>query len=118
MKVHNFSQVSSEPVQMEGADGVSMQVLLGPKEGAPHFIMRRFEVSPGGHTPHHHHPYEHQVYVLDGHGQVVEGEGELREIGPGDCVFVPADEPHQFRNTGSLPLRFLCMIPKPDDCGL
>jgi mannose-6-phosphate isomerase-like protein (cupin superfamily) len=29
------------------------------------------------------------------------------------AVFVPPNEVHQFRNTGSGPLKFLCLIPHP-----
>jgi len=43
---------------------------------------------------------------------VMEGDVE-RPIGPGTAVFVAPKEPHQFRNTGSSPLKFLCLIPHP-----
>ena len=51
-----------------------------------------------------------QDVVLEGKGVVVSEEGE-KPIGPGDVVFVPPNETHQFRNTGSTTLKFLCLIP-------
>jgi quercetin dioxygenase-like cupin family protein len=72
--------------------------------------MREFEVEPGGHTPKHFHNYEHEIYVLDGRGVVVDGDEE-RPLNPGDVLLVSPNDVHQFRNTGSETLRFLCLIP-------
>jgi quercetin dioxygenase-like cupin family protein len=72
--------------------------------------MRQFEVAPGGFTPKHHHPYEHEVFVLEGSGVVVEGDTE-RVLKAGNLVFVQPNEVHQFRNTGDQPLKFLCLVP-------
>jgi quercetin dioxygenase-like cupin family protein len=76
--------------------------------------MREFEVAPGGFTPRHEHPYEHEVYVLSGEGQVFSGD-QPHPIRSGDVILVQPDETHQFRNTGSVPLRFLCLIPNSGD---
>ena len=67
-------------------------------------------IEPDGHTPKHSHPYEHEVYVLSGNGVVLEGDQE-HPIGAGDFIYVRPDEIHQFRNTGTAPLTFLCMVP-------
>ena len=110
MKVNAYQQAEQAPVAMEGAAGCQMRRLLGPEDGTPTFAMRQFEVAPGGHTPRHSHPYEHEVFVLEGEGVVLEGEREHR-LRPGDVVFVVPGEIHQFRNTGAVPLKFLCLIP-------
>jgi len=89
-----------------------MRRLVGPDDGAPSFSMRQFEVAPGGHTPKHAHPHEHEVFVLEGNGLVLEGDRE-HALAPGTVVFVPPNQQHQFRNTGSGPLKFLCLIPHP-----
>ena len=34
----------------------------------------------------------------------------------GDVIWVPPNEMHQFRNTGSEALKFICLIPAPMDC--
>ncbi len=53
---------------------------------------------------------EHKAFILSGRGVVIGEDGE-EEISPGDVVFVPQDEEHQFRNTGEEELKFLCLIP-------
>lgn len=110
MKVRNYQQVEQAPVTMEGSSGCQVRWLIDETTGAPNFAMRQFEVAPGGYTPRHSHPYEHEVFVLEGQGIVVEGDVEHR-LAPGDVVLVTPDEVHQFRNTGTAPLKFLCLVP-------
>jgi len=110
MKVAHQEQVDQAPVTMEGSRGCQVRWLVDAQQGAPNFAMRQFEVAPGGYTPRHSHPYEHEVFVLEGSGVVMEGDAE-HPLAAGDFVFVSPDEIHQFRNTGSVPLKFLCMVP-------
>ncbi len=110
MKVLHYERVAQSPVEMAGAQGCSIRWLVGPDDGAPNFAMRQFEVVPGGHTPQHTHPYEHEVFVLEGRGVVISGQVE-HPLEPGAVVYVQPDELHQFRNTGDVPLKFLCFVP-------
>lgn len=110
MKVQDHRRVEQAPVTMEGAVGCQVRWLVGQEDGAPNFAMRQFEVQPGGHTPRHSHPYEHEVFVLEGAGEVYEGD-TAHPLKAGDVVYVAPDEVHQFRNTGSTPLKFLCLVP-------
>lgn len=110
MKVNSLEQVPSQAVQMEGAEGCKVRWLIGERDGAPTFAMRQFEVAPGGFTPRHSHDYEHEVFVLEGSGVVIEGDAP-HALQAGDVVLVKPNEVHQFRNTGSSPLKFLCLIP-------
>jgi quercetin dioxygenase-like cupin family protein len=110
MKINNYERVPAQPVQMEGAAGCHVRWLVDERDGAPTFAMREFEVAPGGHTPRHFHDYEHEVFVLEGAGIVVEGAVE-HPLRAGDVVLVKPNEIHQFRNTGDRPLKFLCLIP-------
>ncbi|MBN2477021.1 MAG: cupin domain-containing protein [Pirellulales bacterium] len=112
MKVVHYEQIESTPVEMKGATGCRIRCLVGPEDAAPSFSMRLFEVAGGGFTPRHSHTHEHEVFVLEGNGLVLEGDVEHR-LQPGVVVFVPPKQPHQFRNTGSGPLKFLCLIPHP-----
>lgn len=110
MQIKNLTAVPANEVTMEGAAGCKVRWLIGEGDKAPNFAMREFEVAPGGHTPKHFHDYEHEVYVLAGRGIVIDGEKE-RPLAAGDVVFVAPNEVHQFQNTGSEPMRFLCLIP-------
>ncbi len=115
MKVKPIAQHDQSDVAMPGAQGARMRMLIGPQDGAQIFHMRHFEVAPGGHTPHHAHDYEHEVLIWKGQGVVCGPQGE-RPCRPGDVVWVPPGEKHQFRNPGSEPLEFICLIPAPQSC--
>ncbi len=115
MKVQSIESHDQNAVQMEGATGVRMRMLIGPAEKADNFHMRHFEVQPAGCTPHHAHDFEHEVLILKGEGIVKSTEGD-RPIKAGDVVWVPPDEKHQFQNAGNQPLEFICLIPAPKNC--
>ncbi len=110
MQVKHYEQTEEQQVDMEGTRGATVRWLIGEPDGAPNFAMRQFTLAPGGHTPRHHHPYEHEVFILEGEGVVLEGDVE-RPLRAGDVVFVKPDEVHQFRNEAAVPLKFLCLIP-------
>jgi quercetin dioxygenase-like cupin family protein len=110
MKVHHYEQVQQNPVDMPGSQGCAIRTLVGAEQGAPNFAMRQFEVAVGGHTPRHSHPYEHEVFGLEGQAVVLEGDVS-HPLRSGDVVYVRPDELHQFRNTGNTPLKFLCLVP-------
>ncbi|NLO12058.1 MAG: cupin domain-containing protein [Candidatus Cloacimonetes bacterium] len=110
MKVINSIDVPLELVDAEGAVGAKIRWLVGQKDGAPNFALRLFEVEPGGHTPHHVHEWEHEMYVLSGQGKIVTDRGEF-VFGPDDAMYVDPNMRHSFHNTGDELLRFLCIIP-------
>jgi len=110
MTVKHSERVAQKPVDMPGATGCSIRWLVGQDDGAPNFAMRQFEVAVGGCTPRHAHPYEHEVFVLEGRGVVLEGDQE-HALQTGDVVYVRPGELHQFRNTGDGPFKFLCLVP-------
>lgn len=89
------------------AEGTFVQVMV--PEG-PNFVLRVFTLEPGGRTPLHTHPWEHEVYVLSGRGRTA-GGSEL-DLAPGDAVYVPPGELHSFVNPGDEDLRFICVVPK------
>jgi len=109
MKVFDYRDVEAVDAE-EGASRLRVRWLVTKDLGAENFAMRLFEMESGGFSPLHSHPWEHEVYVLEGEGVVV-GEGGEKAFRAGTVVFVPAGERHQFRNTGSGVVRFLCMIP-------
>jgi len=110
VKVTRSSDIAKKPVEMEGAEGVEIRWLISKDDGAGNFAMRMFEVRPGGCTPLHRHPHEHEVFVLAGEGVFV-CEGQEYPFGGEYVIFVPGGEEQQFRNTGEGTLRFLCLIP-------
>jgi quercetin dioxygenase-like cupin family protein len=115
MQVIAAGSVAFRAVEADGASGCRMAELITAATGAPTFAMRQFEVDPGGRTPFHAHPWEHEVFILAGAG-CVETEAEPRQFAAGDAVFIPRLEKHAFRNTGEDVLRFLCLIPVAEPC--
>lgn len=93
--------------------GVSMQMLISHEEG-PNFAMRRFKIDPGGSMPLHTNQVEHEQYVLSGSAEIGIAD-EVFEVHSGDVVFIPAQTPHWYKNSGETPFEFLCLVPnKPD----
>ncbi len=109
MKIFKYQEVKAEDAG-EGSCNVTVRWLIDKKLGAENFAMRLFEFKPGGHTPLHRHPWEHEIFVLEGEGVVVGEDGEY-QISKGSVVFISANELHQFRNTGTDILRIICLIP-------
>lgn len=116
MKVERLQKIEQHEVQMEGAERCRVRWLIDSNDGAPNFAMREFQVEPGGFTPRHHHPYEHEVYVLEGEGEILEND-QPHTLKAGDVVYVAPDEVHQFRNTGDSALKFLCLVPNNAGAG-
>jgi len=115
MKVRSLKSHEQKPVDMPGSKGAKMRMLIGSEDGATNFHMRHFEVEAGGCTPHHQHDYEHEILVLKGEGVAKTANGN-RPFREGDVIFVPANEIHQFQNTGENACEFICLIPAPQDC--
>ncbi len=110
MKVEKSSNISKSPVELDGAKDVDIRWLISKEDGAENFAMRMFEMQPGGYTPLHTHPNEHEVFVLEGEGVFVY-EGREHDLAAEYVVFVPSGKEHQFKNAGDSVLRFLCVIP-------
>jgi tRNA-Thr(GGU) m(6)t(6)A37 methyltransferase TsaA len=108
MEVKHSPEVDEMPV--EGVPGVTVRWLWSATDGAPTFALRFFEVEPGAATPYHSHAHEHEVYVLSGQGRL-RGKSQGHALGPDDTALVLPYEKHQFVNTGTDLLRFLCGIP-------
>lgn len=112
MKITTLQEVPAKEIGMDGVKGASKQVPLGVDDGAPTFSMRVFTLEPGGHTPYHNHPWEHENYILRGSGVIRTGE-EDRPVKAGDFVMILPEEQHQFRNSSdSEVLQFICLVPK------
>jgi len=104
-----------EEREVSRSRGASIRVILGPRDSMPNFHTRLFTLAPGGHIPAHFHAdIEHEQVVLEGE-MTLTFNGEPRTIREGDAVYIPAGVTHSYDNTGSIPVRFLCMIPAVDD---
>ena len=106
MLSRDYRSVPAEPVM----EGITIRWVIGRPEGAPNFAMRVIEFEPGAVFARHQHPYEHEIFVLEGEG-VADGPGGEVPMRPGAALYIPPDEIHGYRNTGAGMLRFICVIP-------
>src|SRR4051794_5420663 len=63
--------------------------------------------TPGARTAWHSHPKGQTLYVTDGIGLVASRDGAVREIRPGDVVYIEPDEEHWH---GATPDRFMAHV--------
>ena len=106
----HYTDVEKKAVTQYSSEGTSIRVLVSDEDGAPNFILRRFEIEPNGKIGLHHHIQEHEIYILSGKGEAF-NDDETIEIKENDVLYVPPNEPHGYRNTGNKNLTFLCTIP-------
>jgi len=111
MKLIHYTDLEANVVGIEGAKHVTMRILISEPDGARNFRMRFFEVGPGGSTPYHQHPWEHEVFVIEGDGAAVDEARNEHPVRPGGAVFIPPNEWHCFVNKGDTTLKFLCLVP-------
>jgi len=109
-KVIRYDTIKAENVITEGASKVKVRWLITKEMGAQNFAMRIFEIEPDGYSPLHTHPWEHEVFILEGEGQLFNGEKTI-PFKAGAVVFVSPNDLHQFKNNGKTLLRFICLIP-------
>lgn len=107
MYVVSVENVEEKRVTLEGASGVRVKYLLHSGVGAERVQLRLFTLDVGGYTPLETHSHEHEVFILEGRA-LVRGGGEEVVVKPGDVIFIPSCEQHQFTNIGDEPLVFLC----------
>ena len=110
MKVIHYEEIEPTRFHNSVAKEVEGRVVIGRADGAENFCMRLFELAPGGHTPFHQHPWEHELFFHKGEGEVY-CNGDWLPVGPGSVVFIPGEEEHQIRNLSSAPLTFVCLVP-------
>ena len=109
MKIFPYTDVEAKDAE-GGSSKVKVRWLITKETGAENFAMRLFELEAGGHTPFHSHPWEHEVFILEGEGLVVSEEKEVK-FKAGDVIFLPPNEKHQLKNNSEKHVKVLCLIP-------
>jgi quercetin dioxygenase-like cupin family protein len=100
----------------DGFRGVTKHVMSGDRGEPCSFVVRYFEVEPGGYTRLERHEHIHSVTVVRGQGYAVVGSDvhPLRHL---DHVYVAPMTLHQFVNDGPEPFGFMCIVDSPRDRG-
>jgi len=102
----NYKELFKEEIQ----PGIFRIWIFDERNGSKNFFMRIFEILPGKWTKEDSHPYEHEIFVLQGKGEVKIGN-KLEEIKEEDALFIPPNYIHMVKNTGDDILRFICLVP-------
>lgn len=109
--VRRREEVPAVPMRGDGVANVMKRVLVGPAQRWDGYVMRLFEIGPGGHTPRHRHDWPHINVVVAGRG-VLHVDGADYEIVQGSSAFVPANATHQFSSVGEETLQLVCIVPE------
>ena len=91
MLKRNVQEMPGTVIEGDGVQGVTMKLLVGQDDNAPHFAMRHFSVASNGYTPLHSHDWEHEVLVLSGSGEL-ECDGTVSKIAGGDSIFIASNQ--------------------------
>lgn len=91
-----------------GVVGDTYTILLSGEDTAGRYCLIDMHVPPGGGPPPHRHDFEEMFTVLDGEIELI-FRGTTAVARTGETVNIPANAPHQFKNTSSAPARLLCI---------
>jgi quercetin dioxygenase-like cupin family protein len=89
-----------------GGGIVTIPLVTHASARAPKIITGISTYPPGQGAPLHTHNCDEQVTLLEGAGEV-EIDGVLTPLVPYDSTYIPAEQPHAFRNTGERPMKIL-----------
>ncbi len=88
--------------------GDNYAILITGKQTNGQYCLIDMRVPDGGGPPPHRHDFEEMFTILEGEIEFT-FRGEKHTVGAGSTVNIPANAPHNFRNTSGAPARMLCM---------
>lgn len=111
-----ITDLSNNNIVWTTPSGKKVYWMIPAEAGAPNFELRYIEIPPNvplSSIPHH--PHEHEVFVVKGKGilqGVQDGQSYEVELSPGQAIFIPGNEDHQWLNPFDEPLCIICVVPK------
>ena len=106
----NYKDIDAVEVNKFGSTETSIRWFT-KKDDSEFFMMRRFEIGPGGHIGVHKHDEEHQMFVLKGPIVLIDEEGQETTVESEEFVYMPSNEPHGYKNPNEYSVSFICCIP-------
>ena len=91
-----------------GIVGDTYTILLSGKDTAGQFCLIDMHIPPGGGPPPHRHDFEETFTILEGELEFT-FRGSKKTFGSGTTIHIPANAPHQFRNSSVEPARLHCI---------
>ncbi len=107
-----IKRISEVPFEDTSAyKGVKKQILIGARDSSEEIVMRLFSVEPGGNTPYHDHGFPHIIKIEKGQGIAIDRDGNEHSLERNHVIYIQDDEVHGFKNEGSEPFEFICIVP-------
>jgi quercetin dioxygenase-like cupin family protein len=94
MDIHLAGSRPTRRAPKENFVGTVLQDPIITTAAPARLVVNRVSFEPGARTNWHTHPLGQTLYVIAGVGRVQTKGGPLREIRPGDVVWIPAGEKH------------------------
>jgi quercetin dioxygenase-like cupin family protein len=107
-KLTSASSDSGETVRHIGLVGDTYTILLTGKDTAGRFCLIDMHIPPGGGPPPHRHDFEETFTVLEGEINAT-FRGTSVMVRAGETIHIPANAPHQFRNSSNKAARLMCI---------
>jgi quercetin dioxygenase-like cupin family protein len=94
MDIHLAGSRPTRRAPKENFTGTVLQDPIITQQAPARLVANRVAFEPGARTAWHSHPLGQTLYVISGVGRVQTKGGPLREIRPGDVVWIPPGEKH------------------------
>jgi quercetin dioxygenase-like cupin family protein len=94
MDIHLAGSRPTRRAPKEWFTGTVLQDPIIAAEMPARLVVNRVSFEPGARTNWHTHPLGQTLYVISGVGRVQTKGGPMREIRPGDVVWIPPGEKH------------------------
>ena len=88
--------------------GNTYTILVSGEDSAGRYSLIDMYVPPGGGPPPHRHDFEESFTVMEGEIEAT-FRGETVTVKTGQVIQIPANAPHQFRNSSAQAARLLCL---------
>lgn len=106
-----FVKKLKECPEFIAGDNCILRELLHARKGDFRFgySLAHAIVEPGVTTKPHRLKTSEVYYIIEGSGRM-HIDGEEREVGEGDAVYIPPHATQYIENTGAIELKFLCIV--------
>jgi quercetin dioxygenase-like cupin family protein len=111
VQVAGFADIELSDAWQDGAADARWRSAQGTRGSASGSSL--LEVAPGCRLPRHTDSAEETIVVVDGEAEV-EVDGARARVSAGSAAVVPREVPHEVRNAGDGPLRFVALYAASD----
>jgi len=94
MDIHLAGSRPTRRAPKENFTGTVLQDPIITQQAPARLVANRVAFEPGARTAWHSHPLGQTLYVISGVGRIQTKGGPVREIRPGDVVWIPPEEKH------------------------